>query len=152
MIARTSNRRRERRVERPAGRRKCSDLLNGHAGTNGAVFKVCFITREYPPNVYGGAGIHIKNLARELAQVMDVEVRCFGDQDLGEGRLRVKGYQAWSRMGEGAEKKFNSALGTFSTDLSVVRDLSTPTSCMATPGTPRWPASWPRCSTTSPSS
>jgi glycogen synthase len=86
------------------------------------VVKVCFITREYPPNVYGGAGVHIKNLARELAQIMDVEVRCFGDQNLSEGRLRVKGYQAWNRMGEGAEQKFNSALGTFSTDLSIVRD------------------------------
>ena len=122
MAVRTSNRQRERQVERPAGRRKYSDLLNEHTGTNSAVVKVCFITREYPPNVYGGAGVHIKNLARELAQIMDVEVRCFGDQNLSEGRLRVKGYQAWNRMGEGAEQKFNSALGTFSTDLSIVRD------------------------------
>ena len=57
------------------------------------------------PNVYGGAGAHIKNLARELAQVMDVEVRCFGDQDLTEGRLRVKGYRPWGRMAEGAEQE-----------------------------------------------
>jgi glycogen synthase len=67
--------------------------------------------------------VHIKNLARELAQVMDVEVRCFGEQDAAEGRLRVKGYRAWERMAEGTEPKFNSALGTFSTDLSIVRDL-----------------------------
>lgn len=86
--------------------------------------KVCFVTREYPPNVYGGAGVHIKNLARELAQVMDVEVRCFGEQDINDPHLRVKGYQAWSRMweAEGEEKKFNSTLGTFSTDLSIIRD------------------------------
>ena len=122
MAVQTSNRQRERWVERPAGRRKNSDLLNEHTGTNGAVLKVCFITREYPPNVYGGAGVHIKNLARELAQIMDVEVRCFGDQDGTDGRLHVKGYPAWDRMAEGAEKKFNSALGTFSTDLSIVRD------------------------------
>src|SRR5271166_2879817 len=109
-------------LERPAVRRKHSELLNGHTGTNGAALKVCFITREYPPNVYGGAGVHIKNLARELAKVMDVEVRCFGDQDLTEGRLRVKGYQPWGRMAEGAEQRFNSVLGTFSTDLSIVRD------------------------------
>ncbi|MBI5548930.1 MAG: glycogen synthase [Deltaproteobacteria bacterium] len=84
--------------------------------------KVCFVTREYPPNVYGGAGVHIKNLARELAQVMVVVVRCFGDQDAAEGRLKVKGYQAWQRMWEGEDKKFNSTLGTFSTGLSVIRD------------------------------
>jgi glycogen synthase len=92
------------------------------AGAGGGALKVCFITREYPPYTYGGAGVHIKNLARELAQIMDVEVRCFGDQGSAEGRLRVKGYQPWSRMCEGAEKKFNSTLATFATDLSIVRD------------------------------
>jgi hypothetical protein len=86
------------------------------------VSKVCFVTREYPPNVYGGAGVHIQNLARELAQIMDVEVRCFGEQDVTDGRLRVKGYRSWDRMAEGAQTKFNSTLGTFSTDLSIVRD------------------------------
>jgi glycogen synthase len=53
---------------------------------------------------------------------MDVEVRCFGDQDLSEGRLRVRGYQAWDRMLEGGEKKFTPTLGTFATALSIVRD------------------------------
>jgi glycogen synthase len=118
----TSNSQRERLVDRLAGRRKWSGLLNEPTGADAAAMKVCFITREYPPHVYGGAGVHIKNLARELAQVMDVEVRCFGDQDLVEGRLRVRGYQPWARMSEGAEKKFNSTLGTFSTALSIVRD------------------------------
>jgi glycogen synthase len=98
------------------------ELLDSSPGTCRDAMKVCFITREYPPNVYGGAGVHIKNLSRELAQVMDVEVRCFGDQDLTDGRLHVKGYKPWARMAEGAEKQFNSALGTFSTDLSIVRD------------------------------
>src|SRR6516165_1628502 len=88
----------------------------------GRGMKVCFISREYPPHVYGGAGVHVRNLTGELAQVMDVEVRCFGDQDFTRGRLRVKGYQPWDRVTDGPEKKFNSALGTFSTDLSVVRD------------------------------
>lgn len=95
-----------------------------HYSINGkqAGRKVCFITREYPPNVYGGAGVHIKHLARELARDMKVEVRCFGNQDVSEGELRVKGYQSWSRMAEGHDKKFSAALGTFATDLSIVRD------------------------------
>ena len=84
--------------------------------------KVTFFTREYPPNVYGGAGVHIKNLSRELARWMDVEVRCFGEQASEVERLKVQGYQAWKRMSEGKEKKFNSTLGTFSTCLSMVRD------------------------------
>jgi glycogen synthase len=84
--------------------------------------KICFVTREYPPHVYGGAGVHIKNLSRELARFMNVEVRCFGDQDDVQGQLRVKGYQAWERMADGVEKKFNSVLSTFSTGLSILRD------------------------------
>ncbi|MBI4701019.1 MAG: glycogen synthase [Deltaproteobacteria bacterium] len=84
--------------------------------------KVCFFAREYPPHVYGGAGVHLNNLSRELAQLMDAEVRCFGEQDRQEGRLKVKGYQAWPRMSEGEDKKFGSTLGTFSTNLSMVRD------------------------------
>lgn len=99
----------------------CGRTLSSIDGVS-PVKKVCLLTREYPPNVYGGAGVHVKNLARELAQVMDVDVRCFGDQNHSEGRLRVKGYQAWQRMGECRERKFDSALGTFSTDLSIVRD------------------------------
>jgi alpha-maltose-1-phosphate synthase len=84
--------------------------------------KACFFTREYPPHVYGGAGVHINNLSRELSALMDVEVRCFGEQESDDPKLKVHGYQAWPRMWEGEDKKFNSTLGTFSTNLSMVRD------------------------------
>ncbi len=42
--------------------------------------KTLFLTNEYPPHVYGGAGVHVDYLSRELARLMEVEVRCFGDQ------------------------------------------------------------------------
>jgi glycogen synthase len=122
MTVLTSKTHRQRLVERPAVRRGLNGLVNAPTGADGAAVKVCFLTREYPPDVYGGAGVHVKNLTRELAQVLDVEVRCFGDQDVSEGRLRVRGYRPWARMGEGADKRFNPTLGTFSTDLSIVRD------------------------------
>jgi starch synthase len=54
--------------------------------------KALLLTNEYPPNVYGGAGVHVEFLSRELAQLMDVEVRCFGDQHVDDGRLVVRGY------------------------------------------------------------
>jgi glycogen synthase len=54
--------------------------------------KVLLLTNEYPPYTYGGAGVHVEFLSRELAQLMDVEVRSFGDQNLEQGRLRVRGY------------------------------------------------------------
>ena len=42
--------------------------------------KALFLTNEYPPHIYGGAGIHVQYLARELARLCEMEVRCFGDQ------------------------------------------------------------------------
>ena len=55
--------------------------------------KVLFLTNEYPPHIYGGAGVHVGYLSRELAKMMPVEVRCFGDQRLEEGNLRVIGFE-----------------------------------------------------------
>jgi glycogen synthase len=55
--------------------------------------KVCFLTNEYPPHIYGGAGVHVGYLSRELSKMMDVDVRCFGDQNSKMGRLRVRGYE-----------------------------------------------------------
>ncbi len=54
--------------------------------------KTLLLTNEYPPHIYGGAGVHVEFLSRELARLMDVEVRCFGDQHVDEGRLRVRGF------------------------------------------------------------
>ena len=55
--------------------------------------KVLFLTNEYPPNIYGGAGVHVGYLSRELAKTMPVEVRCFGDQHLEERNLKVIGFE-----------------------------------------------------------
>jgi glycogen synthase len=60
--------------------------------------KTLLLTNEYPPHIYGGAGVHVEFLSRELAKLIDVEVRCFGDQDVDEGRLRVRGYAEPSGM------------------------------------------------------
>jgi len=54
--------------------------------------KALFLTNEYPPNVYGGAGVHVDYLTRELAKLMPIEVRCFGDQKLEQGNLLVRGF------------------------------------------------------------
>ncbi len=40
--------------------------------------RVDLLTREYPPDVYGGAGVHVEYLARELGRLADVRVHCFG--------------------------------------------------------------------------
>src|SRR6185503_16716372 len=58
----------------------------------GVGVEALLLTNEYPPNVYGGAGVHVEYLARELAKLIDVDVRSFGEQDSHEGSLLVRGY------------------------------------------------------------
>ncbi|MEO6871003.1 MAG: glycogen synthase [Chthoniobacterales bacterium] len=54
--------------------------------------KALFLTNEYPPNIYGGAGVHVDYLSRELAKSMEVEVRCFGEQDSLGTNPAVRGF------------------------------------------------------------
>jgi starch synthase len=58
-----------------------------------AALKVLLLTNEYPPRTYGGAGVHVEYLSRELAKLMPVDVRCFGDQRVSEGNLTVRGFE-----------------------------------------------------------
>ena len=53
--------------------------------------RVGLMTREYPPAVYGGAGVHVEYLSRELAKRIEVEVHCWGDQRSETGNLHVFG-------------------------------------------------------------
>jgi starch synthase len=59
--------------------------------------KVLFLTNEYPPYIYGGAGVHVDYLSRELAKAIDVDVRCFGNQRFEKGRLKVTGFELDTR-------------------------------------------------------
>jgi alpha-maltose-1-phosphate synthase len=54
--------------------------------------KALLLTNEYPPHVYGGAGVHVDYLSRELAKLMQVEVRCFGSQRADADNLQVRGF------------------------------------------------------------
>ena len=57
--------------------------------------RIAQLTNEYPPHVYGGAGVHIEYLSRELAAAEggahQVQVLCFGEQRRDDGNLRVQG-------------------------------------------------------------
>ncbi|MFG2104696.1 glycogen synthase [Micromonospora echinaurantiaca] len=46
--------------------------------TDSPQLRVDLLTREYPPEVYGGAGVHVEYLARELRRLAEVRVHCFG--------------------------------------------------------------------------
>jgi starch synthase len=84
--------------------------------------KVALFTNEYPPNVYGGAGVHVEYLSRELARLIPVEVRSFGTQDVQEPNLRVKGYGGWEDLKHNTDQRFVGALDAFSRSLAMAKD------------------------------
>lgn len=84
--------------------------------------RVALFTNEYPPNVYGGAGVHVEYLSRELARLLPVEVRCFGDQDVQAENLRVRGYGAWAGAKQNTDPRFAGALDAFQRSLSMAKD------------------------------
>lgn len=86
--------------------------------------RVGIFTREYPPYVYGGAGVHVEYLARELAKKIEVEVHCWGDQNLDRGNLHVRGNEPWSEISNGTTAKFKGALEALSLNLTQIKALA----------------------------
>ncbi len=80
------------------------------------------MTREYPPNVYGGAGVHVEYLSRELARKIEVEVHCWGKQQADDGNLHVRGQEPWAELSRGSEK-FKTALEAMSLNLAQMAAL-----------------------------
>jgi glycogen synthase len=81
--------------------------------------KVLFYTREFPPYVYGGAGVHVEYLAEELAKLMKVDVRCFGDQNLASGNLSVKGFPYDNPNFKDSNSKLKAVFQTLSTGIHM---------------------------------
>ncbi|HWD09773.1 MAG TPA: glycosyltransferase, partial [Actinomycetota bacterium] len=87
--------------------------------------KSVLMTREYPPEVYGGAGVHVAHLAAALARSIDVEVRCFGAERAAPGGhpggpvVRAYGNPAAGRDAP----RYLSTLQTISVNLSMAAGL-----------------------------
>jgi starch synthase len=79
--------------------------------------RVALLTREYPPDVYGGAGVHVEYLARELSALEDVTVHKWGERGTGDGRPRVVGHRAWDALAGSAPPL--AALRAVSIDLTM---------------------------------
>jgi starch synthase len=78
--------------------------------------RVGLLTREYPPEVYGGAGVHVEYLSRALADLVDVAVHCFGAQR--DDPLVAGTYQPWDALtGAGGHV---AVLRHLSSDLAMV--------------------------------
>ncbi|MFA7566237.1 MAG: glycogen synthase [Alkalispirochaeta sp.] len=106
-----------------------------------SIKKVALFTNEYPPNVYGGAGVHVEYLSRALSKLVEVEVRCFsGPQSLTDedstngtpadqspagkepGSITVREYAPWEEMKRNTDPHFASPLGAFSQSLAMAKD------------------------------
>ena len=83
------------------------------------IMKVLFYTREFPPYVYGGAGVHVEYLADELSKLMEVDVRCFGDQDFHNGNLTVKGFPYENEAFIDSNSKLKAVFQTLSTCIQM---------------------------------
>jgi alpha-maltose-1-phosphate synthase len=75
----------------------------------GPELRVAMLTREFPPDVYGGAGVHVEYLARALAGLVDLTVHC-----QGEDRPGAVAHRPWEHLVQA-----NQALQVISTDLSM---------------------------------
>jgi starch synthase len=82
------------------------------------------MTREYPPNVYGGAGVHVEYLSRELAKLIEVEVHCWGTQRSDEGNLHVRGDEPPPEVTAGTEAKFKTAVDALALNLAQMKELA----------------------------
>ncbi len=80
--------------------------------------RVALLTREYPPEVYGGAGVHVEYLARHLRHLVDVAVYCFGAPR--QDALVAAAYEPWPAL---AEDGTGTALRSLSVDLRMAGDV-----------------------------
>jgi starch synthase len=78
---------------------------------------VALLTREYPPDVYGGAGVHVEHLAHELRGRVDLSVHCWGEPRAEPG---VVAHQAWPALADPVPE--TAALRALSIDLAMVAD------------------------------
>ncbi|MEF3274965.1 MAG: glycogen synthase [Chloroflexus sp.] len=84
--------------------------------------RVAIFTNEYPPYIYGGAGVHVEYLSRALSRIVPVEVRCFGDQRVDDPQLTVRGYPRWEESRQNTDPRFASAVDAVARSLAMAKD------------------------------
>ena len=85
--------------------------------------KIALLTREYPPDVYGGAGVHVEYLARELARVAEVTVHCWGDERPAvAGGPTVVAHRPWEALA--GPEPHAAALQALSIDLTMAAGVA----------------------------
>ena len=79
------------------------------------------LTNEFPPSIYGGAGVHVDELTRELRKLIALDIRTFGQQDEQTDALRVRGYAPAHGLGS-APERLAPVLAALSRDIGFLAD------------------------------
>jgi len=85
--------------------------------------KAAILTNEFPPHIYGGAGIHVQFLTRELQAHCQVEVRCFGDQNSQSPTLGALGIKVRSDGLQNASPKGHKIIDPLDINLQMAATL-----------------------------
>ena len=83
--------------------------------------RALILTNEFPPDIYGGAGVHVDELTRHLRALVELDVRTFGSQAHDEVGWRVRGYPAAHDLSS-ADERLRPMLAALSRDLGMVAD------------------------------
>lgn len=78
--------------------------------------RIDLITKEYPPHIYGGAGVHVAELVRVLRKQVQVQVRCFGEERNETDTFSYRHQAEFDNV--------NGALQTIATDMRMVNDIA----------------------------
>ena len=83
--------------------------------------RALFLTNEYPPEIYGGAGVHVGELTRHLRELIELDIRTFGTRSEQAPGWRVQGYPPAHELG-GADELLRPMLGAVSRDIAMLTD------------------------------
>ena len=83
--------------------------------------RAVILTNEFPPEVYGGAGVHVEELTRHLRPLIDLDIRTFGTKSDSSRGWRVTGYPAAHELAK-ADERLRPMLAALSRDLAMVAD------------------------------
>ncbi len=83
--------------------------------------RALILTNEYPPSIYGGAGVHVDELTRHLRTLIELDIRTFGSQADNEPGWRVRGYPVEHDL-DASDERLRPMLSALSRDLAMVAD------------------------------
>ena len=83
--------------------------------------RALILTNEFPPDIYGGAGVHVDELTRHLRALIELDVRSFGSRAEDEAGWRVRGYPVAHDLSS-TDERLRPMLAALSRDIGMVAD------------------------------